>query len=168
MQETLKHRKAFELYYAMGGDRTVIGLAKKLGVCKSTVGLWSKGLDWQAQIAKRDKKNGAAISKAVDKAIVNEATNHRKTIKESLTIIRGAISTAVKNIKNGTLQVTKAQDLASLTTAQKELVRLDLLLAGEADSRKEHILKFMAVYPEGYTGPRMPVESKVIDNANGT
>lgn len=165
MQETLKHREAFEYYYSIGKTRTLQKLATKLGVSHTLTREWSRMLGWQNQIAKRDKKNGDAISKRVDKAIVNEATNHRKTIKESLTIIRGAISTAVKNIQNGTLQVTKAQDLASLTTAQKELIRLDQVMAGEADSRQEHILKFQAVYPEGYTGPRMPVESKVIDEA---
>ena len=166
MRETAKHIEAFEYYVALGLNRSLYKVARKMGVSTTTACKWSVGLDWQNRVEERDVRNGAAIAKKTDSAIVKETVTHTKAIRDSLNLIRAALGTAVKNIQSGELQVTRAQDLASLTTAQKELIKLDLVMSGEADSRVANTIKVEHCFPPGHE-PRKAVESEVVDADNG-
>lgn len=164
MQETLKHREAFDYYYSLKDKRSLLQVARKMGVSTTSVGRWSGAHGWQNQIAKRDAKVGTAISEKVDKQIVKQSVDHRIGIQKTMDTIQGSIDIATNALgdvdKRKKMGVPTFKDISTLATAQQGLVRLDLLLAGEADSREEHVFKFEKVYPDDK--PKR-VESEVID-----
>lgn len=145
MKETLRHREAFEYYYSLGAARNLLKVSQKVGVSLPSVKKWCKTFGWVKRVERRDKDNAAVLAKRTDKYVVGTKEIYRKEIRETLQVIRRALNLAITRIKDGSLQVDSAKDLASLATAQKELVRLDLLLLGEADQREEHVIRWELV-----------------------
>jgi uncharacterized protein YktA (UPF0223 family) len=117
---------AFDAYYAMGAARDLKALSISLQDTKKV----------QAQ---------------TDKSVVNSKADHRKLIKELLeqdnTLDGYAITlvgTAFDLITSGEMKVQTIKELVELmrthqgSTAKKlDLIKTDLLLMGEADSRSE-------------------------------
>ena len=140
MKETLRHSEAFELYYSLGEKRMLSEVARSVGVSFSTIARWSGAFKWRARVLERDAKNAESIAKKTDCALVKQKTQYAQQIRDSLSLIRAALASAVDRIKKGSLVVQGARDLAALTRAQAELIRLGLLLEGEADALEQHKL----------------------------
>lgn len=89
--ENDSHRKAFEVYYALGGRRRYQMLADKLGVSYSTVKYWSLSFGWKQRVADRDAE---VASLARDKSMtegVEERVRDRKCVRAAITRIQRLI-----------------------------------------------------------------------------
>lgn len=131
MKETLKHREAFERYYVQGASRSLTSLAGDCGVSEKSVKAWSQAFDWQARIAQRDLENARRLQKATDETVVAVKARYRK-------IVQGVIADFVKRFKDGEIAVNTVTDL-------ERLLKLDLLLMGEATETQAHTHRFEEV-----------------------
>ena len=123
MNETLRHRQAFDYYYGLGDKRSYSQVAEKLHVSDTSIAKWSKAHDWGSRVEQRDIENARRIEKKTDDTIVNTKARYRK-------IIKALIAKAVDKIKKGELDPETIQDV-------ERLAKLDLLLMGEATERTE-------------------------------
>ena len=148
---------AFDRYYAMGPERRLRTLSGSLvdteGFPKSpsyvTLKKWSRAHNWQERVKLRDIENSKQVQIKTDREVVNTKADYRKMIKERLAedlkldgYVTALIGKAKDKIEKGELSVDTIKDLAELmrvyqgATAKKvELIKADLLLIGEADSR---------------------------------
>lgn len=123
MNETLRHREAFDYYYGLGDKRSCEEVARKLSVSATSVFKWKKAHDWDSRVEQRDIENARRIEKKTDDTIVNTKARYRK-------IIKALIAKAVVKINKGDLDPETIQDV-------ERLAKLDLLLMGEATERTE-------------------------------
>jgi hypothetical protein len=151
MQETKEHGDAFDEYYAMGDGRSLRSLADHRDVTIRTLARWSKKFNWQERIIQRDLEINKRTEEKTNKAIVNTKADYRADIKEnrdSLKTIRQRyeklIADATEAIEKGEIKATTVKELDSIASSLKKLhdldkdyVKLDLLLTGEADSHME-------------------------------
>lgn len=154
---------AFDQYYVMGEGRDLKILAISLqdtpefrerSPVHITVRKWSSENNWQERCKLRDIENSKKVQETTDKEVVNTKADYRKQIKEGLVNIKrergyltSAFGTAKKKLedkKDKTLDVTSIRDLTDLSKAmqgmyreEQALMKLDLLMMGEADSRVE-------------------------------
>jgi len=162
VQETKEHGDAFDAYYAMGEDRSLRLLAGDRGVSVKTAKKWSTEFNWQERIIQRDLEINKKIEEKTNSAIVNTKADYRADIKEnrdSLKTIRQRyeklIADATEAIASGEIKAESVKDLDSIASSLKKLhdlnkdyVKLDLLLMGEADSRTEHRLSLIDILKE--------------------
>ncbi|MHA2086294.1 MAG: hypothetical protein ACXABD_21325 [Candidatus Thorarchaeota archaeon] len=151
---------AFDAYYAMGAARDLKALSISLqdtpdfkdnSPAHVTLRKWSSANNWQERCTQRDIDNAKKVQAQTDKSVVNSKADHRKLIKELLeqdnTLDGYAITlvgTAFDLITSGEMKVQTIKELVELmrthqgSTAKKlDLIKTDLLLMGEADSRSE-------------------------------
>lgn len=114
--EKLKHKEAFEYYYALGDGRTLQKVADEFGVNYLTIMKWRDSFGWVERIQERDNEIANKIKEETMNSIVNEKKNYRKIIKLAITQIVG-------KMQEGDLRY----NIADLD----RLVRLDLHLLGE-------------------------------------
>ena len=125
MKETLRHQEAFEYYYTLGEKRSITTVSHKYNVSRPAVAKWSGAFNWQERIEQRDMENARRLEKKTNNTIVNEKAHYRKIIKAS-------INTFVEKLKARKIEVDSIQDI-------ERLIKLDLLLMGEATERDEII-----------------------------
>ena len=130
MREELHHQRIFDIYYSMGENRSLQKLWEQLDQdntierpSMATLKRWSGVLSWQERIEQRDMENSRRLEQKTNNTIVNEKANYRK-------IIKAAIGKFVKNLQDGKVDISSVQDA-------ERLVKLDLLLMGEATERGE-------------------------------
>lgn len=123
-RETTEQMEAFELYYGME-RRTLKAVADKIGKTERTVSNWSKRFDWVARVHQREIED----AKALDMNQFKEKTADLKARYRLL--INNLFYEANRRISNGELKIKNVQDI-------DRLVRLDLLLLGEATDRLEN------------------------------
>ena len=111
MQETLKHKEAFEYYYCLGDSRGYREVTQKFNVTLTSIANWGKAFNWQERIIQRDIEVSKKLEKKTNTTVINEKANYRKIIKDSLA-----------NIK------MKPESIRDMEI----LIKLDLLLMGEA------------------------------------
>jgi len=153
--ETKRHIEAFDKYYAMGEDRKLASLVSYCDVTETTVKRWSRSFNWQMRIAQRDLENGKKIMAKTDETVVNTKADYREDIRRVLQPVKAAINKViVKDPKTGKLGVNlivdDARQLAALVGALDRMVKLDMLLMGEADSRTDNTFKLYDVDLSGY------------------
>lgn len=148
MLETREHKTAFNAYYLMGADRSLVSVADQCGVSERTVARWSTEFSWQERITLKDIDLSRKTEEVLDDAVVNTRADYRKMIKENMaedvkldSYVTTLIGKAKDKIEKGELTVESIKDLTELmrvkqgSTAKKvELMKADLLLMGEADS----------------------------------
>lgn len=117
MVETLQHKEAFEYYYSLGDSRSFKLVESKFKVSNMSVARWSKAFNWQERITQRDIEISKGLEKKTNTTILNEKANYRRIIKESISGI-------------GEIKINNPKDLDTL-------VKLDLLLMGEATEKSE-------------------------------
>lgn len=117
MIETLQHKEAFEYYYSLGEVRKLTAVSLRFNCGKRTIEGWSKNFNWQERITQRDIEISKGLEKKTNTTILNEKANYRRIIKE-----------AIKGM--GDIKVLNPKDLGTL-------VKLDLLLMGEATEKTE-------------------------------
>ena len=94
MKETLRHKEAFEYYYSLGHDRSLISVALQCGVSERSVAAWSKAFDWQARVEQRDLENAKRLQQKTDETVVAVKARYRK-------VIGAAIGDFVSRLKAG-------------------------------------------------------------------
>lgn len=126
MIEQQNHKRAFETYYAMGASRSLVRLAKKLGVARNTAKSWSRAFGWQDRIAERDRE----VTRVMEAESIREAVDTRKRNRQLLQL---ALVQIAKQLAEGRVKATMG-DL-------DRLIRLEQFLDGQADSRQEVIAR---------------------------
>jgi hypothetical protein len=160
---TFQKEIAFDVYYAMGEQRDLKRVAKVLqgndnfldgAPAWKTLQNWSSQNNWQERCELRDIENSRKVQDKTDREVVNTKADYRKMIKERLSELRtekgyltNAYATAkakLEDPKNKELDVTSIKELTELSKAmaalyreERELMKLDLLLMGEADSHQK-------------------------------
>ena len=148
-KETLRHKETFEYYYSLGDKRSLAQAGQKFGITKQAVEIWSRSFNWQSRVEQRDIENAKKLAEKTDRIIVNTKADYREEIKKALFIVRGAIQTAIRMDAEGkpklAVGVQEVTDISSLANTYEKLVKLDLILMGEAAEREERIVTFRDV-----------------------
>jgi hypothetical protein len=124
--ETLRHQEAFNHYYSLGETRSIPKVAREYSVSEAAVKKWSRAFGWQARIEQRDIENARRLEQKTNTVVVNAKAQYRQ-------IIRAAIGRWVEHFRAQKVPIGSIMDL-------ERLVKLDLLLMGEATERSEHDL----------------------------
>ncbi len=124
MKETLKHQEAFNCYYSLGPKRGYTEVARNLAVSRTAVAEWGRAFAWQERVEQRDAENARRLEEKTNDSVVATKANYRK-------IVRAAIGRWVENYKAKAVNLDTAADL-------ERLIKLDLLLLGEATERGEY------------------------------
>ena len=119
-------REAFEIYYGLGDKRSLKAVAERVDRTERTVAGWSRAYSWVDRVKQREIED--AKNSALDKATLNAQTTDIKTRYRIM--INNLMAKASKAIADGSLKVKSIQDY-------ERLVKLDLLLMGEAVEREE-------------------------------
>ena len=117
MVENLRMKEAFEYYYSLGDKRSLQQVAKKFTVSETSARKWSAAFNWQERVIQRDIEISKGLEKKTNTTILNEKANYRRIIKETIAKMTG-------------VEVANIKDLDTL-------VKLDLLLMGEATEKNE-------------------------------
>ncbi len=132
-QEKSKHGVAFELYYALGADRTFGEVSRRLGVSDVSVGKWARAFRWSDRVIERERIVSDLVAQ---KAIADEAQSRADALKITRASIMRFASTlqAVRGpdgeiIKPATAEI-KAADFVNL-------VKLEQFLRGKPSERSE-------------------------------
>lgn len=145
MVETSKHGEAFDHYYSMGTDRSLVSLAGHCGVSEKTAKRWSKAFNWQQRIIQRDLEINKKVEDKTDKAIVNTKADYRAGIGKDLASLElfrqraeKLITDATDLIEDGEIKIVSIEDLDRVTSTlkkfhdlKKDYIKLDLILVGE-------------------------------------
>ena len=138
MKETLKHKQAFNFYYALNDTRALPQVSQEFSVSLVTAKRWSKEFNWQVRIEQRDVGNAKKLEAKVDKAIVNSKADYR-------TLINKVVKEFEKKLTAGKIRIDKPEDLSIMA-------KLDLLMMGEATEKQDLTYKLidcdMSKYPK--------------------
>lgn len=118
--------RAFELYYGLGEKRSLKAVAETIGRTERTVAGWSRSFNWVARVTQRNIEN--AQNKR-DEAVNTQLTDVRTRYR---VIINNFMAELSKRVAKGEIKVRNIQDF-------ERLVKLDLLLMGEATDRTEAV-----------------------------
>jgi predicted DNA-binding protein with PD1-like motif len=125
MKETDKHRKAFEVYYksfVKEGTQTagVEAVMESCKISRRTAYRWFEAFDWEYKAIERETD----INERVEEIVVDSVAQNKK---DYLSYIHALLAKAKTDIESGVLKIKTVAEL-------KELLRVALLLQGEADS----------------------------------
>jgi len=130
--ETTRHREAFELYIALGEERSHAEVARRVGVDQSSVNMWSRAFGWQKRLEQREK----LINEVISQKAVEDETKRRS---DALKICRAAIYHFAS-----TLRPRKDKDGNEIPAPAEvkagdfvSLVKLEQLLMGKSTDRAE-------------------------------
>ncbi|MCK9570749.1 hypothetical protein M0R72_17500 [Candidatus Pacearchaeota archaeon] len=123
MQETLRHKEAFEYYLGMGQDRSIPKVAQKYSVSTAAVKKWSKAFSWQQRLKTREAKIGAKVEESTDRTIADFKADLLKAW-------RGAQDRWIEKFDADKIN---PRDYKDLETATRNI----LLLLGEPTERGE-------------------------------
>jgi len=151
MVETKRHGDAFDYYYSLGEGRSCQQVAIKLSVSRTSVQKWKKAFNWDERVIQRDLEINKRVEEKTNNAIANTKADYRALIKERLAedvALDGysvaLIGKAKELIESGEMKLVSVRDFVEVakvhqgSTAKKiDLMKADLLLMGEADSRVE-------------------------------
>lgn len=125
-KENSLQREAFEFYYHMGEKRSLKAVAHKVDRTERTVAGWSRTFNWVDRVKQREIED----AKNLRGEALNSQTTDVKTRYRIL--VNNLMSQFSKKIANGEVAIKTISDL-------ERLVKLDLLLMGEAGDRQELI-----------------------------
>lgn len=126
LEEKAEHRRAFEIYYAMGEERGLRPVAKQLNRSLTTIHNWSKAFDWKERIEIRDTMIAQQTEKKVVETVVEIKANYHK-------ILKAAIYQFVEDFKSGKIKINSIHEL-------ERAMRLDLELLGEEDRKQNKMM----------------------------
>lgn len=121
MTETLQHKEAFEYYYSLGDNRSLPQVAQKFTVSTTSLKKWSGAFNWQERVLQRDIEIGKKLVTKTNTTVLNEKAKYRRLIQDA---IAGMGDIKVETVKDYEI-----------------MVKLDLLLMGEATSNDTVIFK---------------------------
>ncbi len=123
-KETSRHLEAFELYYALGDNRSYSKVAEKFGVSIGCISAWSKKYSWQRRVAERDNKMALRLQRETDKQILEDRKMYRKIIKASL-------QSYMDNLKVNKIKINNIKDFYTL--ARLDMMFMETLDKGTAN-----------------------------------
>jgi len=129
IKSRLDREKLFDLYYSMGKDRSLKAVSEKSGRAFSTLKIWSSEDGWVERVEQRDIENARKLQQKTDETVIDTKAGYRKLIK-------AAIKKLLVKDKDGTVILSPAFEVKSPHDLET-LIKLDLLLMGEATERKE-------------------------------
>ncbi len=144
--ETTRHQEAFNYYYELGYTRSIPQVAQKIKASHGAVKKWSRDFNWRERVIQRDIDNNPKLERKSNDAVVNTKASHRKDIQLAMQPIRALINSAIverENPETGkkesvvSFAVKDPKGMLSMITSLEKLIKADLLLMGEADSRSE-------------------------------
>jgi transposase-like protein len=153
MKETLRHRQAYDYYFKLGDGnrRNLHDVAQKFSVTETTVRNWRKAFGWDERMRQREIEVASELERKTNTTIINTKAEHRDTVAKMLNEIKVELGyltryygTAKEPLEKGTLKIDNRVDFTETSKAMQayrklmgELIRLDLFLMGEADSRPD-------------------------------
>lgn len=151
MNETLRHKEAFEYYYKLGDKRSYPQVADKFTVSETSIKVWSANFDWKERIKKRDEQNALALAKRNDRQIVRDKAKDLKLVEIAKEVWKqqliGKIDIECPNCKHQYSVPVSGHRLKAQFRDLDAFIRLSELLAGEADSRPEQVIRLEYVDP---------------------
>lgn len=160
VKETLRHQVAFETYYLLGEKRTMRRVANAMGLHHASISNWARAFDWHNRIIERDSKLAKRIQEKTEGDLVKLASEHRPTVRDIMVVVKAALQVGVNTIKSGKFRVDTADGLSKIVVAAEKMIRLDLLLMGEPEERREMLIKW--AYEEG-NGEMPIIDSKPVE-----
>lgn len=116
--------RAFEMYYGLGDKRSLRAVAETIGRTERTVAGWSRAFNWVARVTQRNIENS---QNKREEAINTQLTDVRAKYR---VIINNFMEELSRRVIKGEIKIRNIQDF-------ERLVKLDLLLMGEATDRTE-------------------------------
>ena len=123
-KENNLQKEAFEIYYHLGDKRSLKQVAEKIERTERTVAGWSRSFNWVARVTQRNIENS---QNRREEAINTQLTDVRAKYR---VIINNFMAELSRRVIKGEIKVRNIQDF-------ERLVKLDLLLMGEATERSE-------------------------------
>ena len=120
--EQENHRKAFEMYFALGEKRSYRQIAQQLGVSLPTIKLWARSFSWQRRIAERDAEGARRMA---DRTLQETATDQQRNRK----LLNLALSKLARAVLDGSVKM----NLSDLD----RLIRLQTFLDERRDEKSE-------------------------------
>ena len=106
--ENAEQRMAFDLYYRMGVDRSLVKVAEKTEKHLNTIKNWSAQFGWQERVVEREK--AIAENNREVQVVLQEQDLKKKHIK----ILDVAITKGVQDIASGNVKIKTVGDLIKL------------------------------------------------------
>ena len=143
MKETLRHSQAFDFFFSLGDKRSLAKVSRQFNVSVQSLVKWSKNFNWEFRIEQRNIESSRKMEQKTNRDVLNTRADYRKEIKESLSILKAALNTVIKELPNGkkglAVRIEDITDLTKILKAYKDLTTLDLELMGEGGGDKDKI-----------------------------
>jgi hypothetical protein len=113
VKETEKHQRAFEVYFALGQNRSLEIVARKVGASVGAVKKWSRVFNWQQRVEDRE----AAVSGIVRERVTSGEVDRRS---RNLKIVKAGIVATARAIADGKIKPSLA-DLERMMRLEAEV-----------------------------------------------
>ena len=125
-KENSLQKEAFEIYYHLGDKRSLKAVAEKIDRTERTVAGWSRAFNWVDRVKQREIEDARNMGgNALNAQTTDVKTRYR-------ILMNNLIAKASVKIAKGELAIRNVQDL-------ERVVKLDLLLMGEATDREDTV-----------------------------
>ena len=125
-RENSLQKEAFEIYYHLGDKRSLKAVAEKIERTERTVAGWSRAFNWVDRVKQREIEDARNMGgNALNAQTTDVKTRYR-------ILMNNLIAKASVKIAKGELAIRNVQDL-------ERVVKLDLLLMGEATDREDTV-----------------------------
>lgn len=124
-QEPFEQRMAFEAYYKMGDERSLVKLSEQIQRHRVTVEEWSRKFRWVSRVKERERQA------AEFQLMISNAQEEASRKKTHIEIIDSAIGMWVQKLADKTIVLKSVDDL-------EKLVNLRWKLAGMPDKVIQH------------------------------
>lgn len=136
IRESERHAQAFELWYALGADRTYAEVARRFHTTVQSIGTWSRAFEWDKRLQAREKVVRELVGQ---KAVEDEAQARADALKICrASIIRYAQSLQPQRDDQGNIVAPATADIRASDFVN--LVKLDRFLRGEPETRAELLI----------------------------
>ena len=119
VKENKLQREAFEIYYALGDERSLRKVAEQVDRTERSIAGWSRKFHWVDRVAQRE------IEEAKDGGNSGKPTQVTEVKTRYRILMNNLLAKASNMIASGELKIKNIPDL-------ERVVKLDLLLMGEA------------------------------------
>jgi len=153
IEEAIKDR-AFDIYYALGGERSYRKVAEQLGVAHTTINLLAKDRNWEARVKKLDAGEEVVES---DKYALTQYTGESKAVDDLIHKVVSSLDQLFVekgDVSLSTFAIVGAKDFKSVVGALKDLIMIRERLAAEAGKEKgkpDKVADTLNIYLDGAT-----------------
>jgi len=98
------HKKAFEVYYAMGAKRNYRQVAQELDVSPRTVKLWARSFGWKERVAERETATARRVADRTLQSSVSGLERNHKIVEMAIVRLAKAIADGKVRMQLGDLE----------------------------------------------------------------